>query len=559
MGTILIADDTPFWRDLVASALRAKGHRVFAADNGLCALAVLQKERIDLVILDAAVPKLDGFGFLAHIRTFPEWNKLPVIMLTSEMHREHILYAKKMGALEYLLKSKFSLPELLDRVGRRLHEAHVAPILPVDTAGVTAEPAAPPRLLTRQQSLDRAKEAMQARTLSGVVAEVIAAADSPKMELTDLAKKIGHEPVLAAQVLHAANSVENTAGRGKITTLADAVRVLGCAAVREIAASMGVFEAMPPPEPDGFNPIRCWQHSIAVARLCDELAPAALGASAYLVGLCHDLGEILFRTHFGSEYRQVLQAEYESGMSRIDAERHMLGITHAELVQVILKQLALPEPISRAIADFHTAREAGRWADNPMALVLKLADSYSAGLLLGSSDQGVLRPLSRTACRAATGDADPPAIDGRAFRAEVCKLLVQYARLSRQETAALIAPSCGENAPRVWLARDSAYSSFDPIAASLESQAQVISSESLPTPAEFETCRGLVIVSRNTATAPFSPIQVSRLLANTSGAERPVLWLTAKPDSAGSPAIPGVTVATGPIPLHRIADFLGAL
>jgi hypothetical protein len=337
------------------------------------------------------------------------------------------------------------------------------------------------------------------------------------------------------------------------------VRVLGCASVRQIAASMGVFEAMPPPEPDGFNPIRCWQHSIAVARLCDDLAPEALGASAYLVGLCHDLGEVLFRSHFGAEYRQVLQAERESGMSLTDAERHMLGITHAELVQVILKQLTLPEPISRAIADFHTAREAGRWADNPMAMVLKLADSYSTGLLLGSSDQGVLRPLSRTACRAATGTADPAPIDGRAFRTEVCKLLVQYARLSRKDTAALIAPSCGENAPRVWLARDSAYSSFDPIAASLESQAQVISSESLPSPEEFETCRGLVIVSRNTASAPFSPIQISRLLANTPGAERPTLWLTAKPDSAGPPAIPGVTIAEGPIPLHRIAEFLGAL
>jgi hypothetical protein len=259
------------------------------------------------------------------------------------------------------------------------------------------------------------------------------------------------------------------------------------------------------------------------------------------------------------EYRQVLQAEHESGMSRIEAERHVLGVTHGELVQVILKQLALPDPIARTIADFHTAREAGRWADNPLAVVLKLAEAYSAGLLLGSSDQAALRPLSRSACRAAAGAADPAPVDGRAFRREVRELLVQYSRLSPTDTASLIAAPCGENPPRVWLARDSAYSSFDPIAAALELQAQVIPCEALPTPEEFSKCEGLVVVSRGTSAAPFTPTHIARLLANTPGPDRPTLWLTARADAYNLPTIPGVTVSDGSLPLRRIAEFIAAL
>ena len=216
--------------------------------------------------------------------------------------------------------------------------------------------------------------------------------------------------------------------------------------------AMGVFDAMPPPEPDGFNPIRCWQHSLAVARLCEQLAPESLRASAYLVGLCHDLGEVLFRTHFGAEFRQVLQAERELGLSRLDAERRMLGVTHGEMVEVILKQLALPEAMSRTIAEFHAPGESGHRLENPLASVLKLADSYAAGLLLGSSDQVSLRPLSRSACRAATGAS----IRHRSMAARSAQdgqLLEQYARLSPADTASLTVPPVGEKPPRLWLAQ----------------------------------------------------------------------------------------------------------
>ena len=71
--------------------------------------------------------------------------------------------------------------------------------------------------------------------------------------------------MLSARILQAANSVSYTSTRGIVSTIPEAVRNIGCATVRDIAATFGVFDAMPASAADGFNPIRCWQHSFAVA------------------------------------------------------------------------------------------------------------------------------------------------------------------------------------------------------------------------------------------------------------------------------------------------------
>ena len=64
----------------------------------------------------------------------------------------------------------------------------------------------------------------------------------------------------------------------------------------------GLFDAIPASGDPNFNPIRYWQHSIAVATLCERLladVPDVDSGIAFVVGLCHDLGELLFDASFG--------------------------------------------------------------------------------------------------------------------------------------------------------------------------------------------------------------------------------------------------------------------
>jgi HD-like signal output (HDOD) protein len=374
--------------------------------------------------------------------------------------------------------------------------------------------------------------------------------------MAELAALVGRDPMLSARVVAAANRLENASDRRVVSTLRNAVRVTGSSTIREIASSFWVYDAMPAAEPDGYNPIRCWQHSIAVARLCEILAPDEHRPIAYLLGLCHDLGEILFRSHFGTEYRQVLEAAKLTGLPRSDLERQMLGLTHGELVQGILKQLGLPDAILQPIAAFHAATDHGAVPSASAARLLLIADAFSTGLMLNSSDQTGVRPLHRIECRAATGFEDPPPIDCALFRAEVVALTAECARMSSREQADLIQPMPPRRPIKVWLARDPSFSSFDPITTALDPLVDLSVHNRLPTPPEVPGIAAVIVLTRNTATHGLTPDETQRCLTR-SGTKLAGLYLSGK----GSPAAEhsSITFANWPIPIQKLTAFINAL
>jgi CheY-like chemotaxis protein len=557
MGKILVIDDTEFWRNIVSELLRKKGHHVSLATNGLEALNMLRHESVDLIILDVEMPQIHGLSFLQQIRIDEHLRNVPVIMLTGDMLKEHILQAKALGVVDYLLKARFSPPELMDRVNRRLatHGSPAIPPSPPPAARPAAAPGDIPRLLDREESLARAEAAMAGRTMSGVIEQVIAAASSPLTALSDLAALIGHDPVLTARILQAANSVSNITAHGTIATLPDAVRVIGCTAVRNIAASIGVFDAMPPPEGDGFHPIRCWQHSIGVATICDKLAPAGSGELAHLIGLCHDLGEILFRSHFGTEYRQVLEFQESSGKPLIEVQRKMLGISHAELAERILQRLGLPQCICRPITLFHESTRTRTAPTDPLARTLQLADAYATGMFLAASEFDMVRPFTRTECRNATGMTDPPRPDDGLIRYEIFAMTALYAKLSHGDLGNIIEPVYPRVDARIFVARDPSLSTFDPVTAALESLADLTIGQSLPSHAELADYDGLVVLARTNSTAGFTASD----LANAAGSHVPTLWLTGAHDKPEPSNPDQPTPPHWPIALSELAMFVQRL
>jgi HD-like signal output (HDOD) protein len=416
------------------------------------------------------------------------------------------------------------------------------------------------RLLTREECVARAEQAMQARTLSGTVAQVITLAASPRSDLSDLASLIARDPMLSARILQAANSASYASTRGMVSTIPEAVKNIGCSAVRDIAGSLGVFDAMPPCSPDGFNPIRCWQHSFAVATLCQRLAGDADSGPAYLIGLCHDLGEILFHTHFGAEYRQVLDAQAATGRRRDELERKMLGMSHGDLVVTILRCLGLPDAIRGPIEAFHRAGITGRGATDATTRLLRVADLYANGLLLASSPQAPLAPLTKPECRAAAGEEEPARPDGVPLRSEVFALTSMLARLSAKEETAFMAPLYPPKAVRVWLARDAAFSAFDPVVAALEALAEVTVQKRLPDAAEASQHQKIVVVSRSAGIAGLTASEIRKAAALRPGAPPlPVLWLTGSVDGIAADRSGDLTPSLWPVPLASLAEFVARL
>jgi two-component system, OmpR family, response regulator len=112
-ATVLIVDDQEYIRDLVTSSLRLAGFAARAVADGLQALAALERDPPDLVILDVRLPGMDGFEVCRRLRA--DGNDVPVIFLTARSTSEDRLSGFTKGGDDYITKP-FSLEELVARV-----------------------------------------------------------------------------------------------------------------------------------------------------------------------------------------------------------------------------------------------------------------------------------------------------------------------------------------------------------------------------------------------------------------------------------------------------------
>ena len=123
MAVILIADDEARIRRLVSDFLKRDGHTILEAADGREALALLERERIELAILDVMMPYLDGFAVLAAIRA-REGDRLPVMMLTARAEESDQIAGFDTGADDYVTKP-FSPVVLAARVRSLLRRTGV--------------------------------------------------------------------------------------------------------------------------------------------------------------------------------------------------------------------------------------------------------------------------------------------------------------------------------------------------------------------------------------------------------------------------------------------------
>lgn len=84
MKHVLVVDDFASVRLYHASLLRHMGHEVHEAADGLNALEIARKQRVDLILLDLLLPKLSGAELLTRLRAEPGYATVPVIAITSE-------------------------------------------------------------------------------------------------------------------------------------------------------------------------------------------------------------------------------------------------------------------------------------------------------------------------------------------------------------------------------------------------------------------------------------------------------------------------------------------
>ena len=117
--TILIVDDSSSLRTVVRLALVRAGYEVLEAGDGIEGLEQLEKGRVNLIVSDVNMPRMDGISFVRKLKENTRHKFTPVIMLTTEGQDAKKAEGRAAGAKAWIVKP-FNPPQLLDAVSKLL-------------------------------------------------------------------------------------------------------------------------------------------------------------------------------------------------------------------------------------------------------------------------------------------------------------------------------------------------------------------------------------------------------------------------------------------------------
>jgi DNA-binding NtrC family response regulator len=116
---VLVVDDEEALRTVLSGELMSEGYEVRSAGDGDEAIANLEKEKFDLVLLDIKMPRVTGFEVLKHIKE--KYSDTKVVMLTGFADLKNAIESKKLGAEDFVSKP-YDLVDLLTTIERVLSE-----------------------------------------------------------------------------------------------------------------------------------------------------------------------------------------------------------------------------------------------------------------------------------------------------------------------------------------------------------------------------------------------------------------------------------------------------
>lgn len=153
MAKILLVEDDTDLQSIYSSRLEADGHTVLTASDGEAGLATALKEAPDLIILDAMMPKIDGFDVLDMLRQTPQTEHTCIIMMTALGQDDYRKRGEALGVNRYFVKSQVSLDDLAAAVNQTLADGAAAaqgatitpdsPVIGQQPAPAAPQPAAP--------------------------------------------------------------------------------------------------------------------------------------------------------------------------------------------------------------------------------------------------------------------------------------------------------------------------------------------------------------------------------------------------------------------------------
>lgn len=193
-------------------------------------------------------------------------------------------------------------------------------------------------------------------TLPSVASKVLQILENPRSSAPDVERVIMLDQAMASRILRLVNSAYYGFPR-KITTISQAVVILGFMTVKNLVLSISVADFFIMSGSNRvFNRSQLWRHSVGVAVAARILARKMRFPQleeAFMAGLLHDVGKVVLDHYFPEEFAQVLALVNEKEVTIYEAERQVMGISHAVVGRWIADRWNLPQLLVEVINYHH--------------------------------------------------------------------------------------------------------------------------------------------------------------------------------------------------------------
>jgi HD-like signal output (HDOD) protein len=286
-----------------------------------------------VIVADLRMPGINGVELLKQVsKLYPQM----VRIILSGTLEEDLRSQATLVAHQYL--SKPCDPEVLKAILNRafaLRDVLVEPALRALISGTVSLPSTPT-----------------------LYTELMEAVRSSEASVQQLGAIIARDPAMTAKVLQLVNSAFFGISRA-VGNPADAVAFLGVDAIAALALSISAFSLFRSLGAKRFSIERLQRHSVAVAGIAREIAksqknrPKSLVDDTFTAGILHDLGKLMLFCHHPKKYEAALDLAEARKVWLRDAERELLGTTHAEIGGYLLWLWGLPDSVAEAVTFHH--------------------------------------------------------------------------------------------------------------------------------------------------------------------------------------------------------------
>lgn len=234
------------------------------------------------------------------------------------------------------------------------------------------------------------KDTKSLPTIPAIISKLNSMSVSDKASIQEMARMVSSDQVLSARVLRLANSPSY--GFYRVSTISNAMILLGVDVVKSLALSSSIFEIMEN------SVVGLWEHSLGAGvaaniiakrlRLpdCEEISTAAL---------LHDIGKVIMKIKFPDEYHKLFGMIADGELSFEEAERELFGVDHAEVGGWLAKYWFLPDKLIEPIACHHNVENSD--THQIKASVVHLADILIKASGFGFSGDDFVPQLSELA------------------------------------------------------------------------------------------------------------------------------------------------------------------